>query len=82
MQRIIVGFVLALAALLSIPATADADLPYGYFRHPYCTCPYAGNYQPYGVYFRPGPCTRPYVAPPWGWGYGHGPSVGMGAGTY
>jgi hypothetical protein len=80
MQRIMVGFVLALAALLSMPATA-ADLPYGYFRHPYCSCPYAGNYQPHGVYFRPGPYPFPYVHPR-NWGYGHGPNVGMGAGVY
>jgi hypothetical protein len=81
MQRLVVGFVLAAAVLLSMPATA-ADRPYGYFQHPYCTCPYAGYYQPFGVYFRPGPYNRPYVAPPWGWGYGHGPNVGMGAGVY
>jgi hypothetical protein len=73
---------LAVAALAG-STTAATAAPYGYYRHPYCRCPYAGNYEPWGVYYRPfPPYYRPYVSPPWGWGYTAPPTIGMGVGVY
>jgi hypothetical protein len=82
MQRFIVVLAVAVGAMCGSAGSASAIMPYSLARYPYSACPYAGNYKPYGVYFRPGATPGPYVAPPWGWGYGHGPNVGMGVGVY
>jgi hypothetical protein len=82
MKQLIIGCVLAVAILAGMcsPAAASPFYPWGYYRHPYCNCPYEGYYQQHRVYFRPGPYARPFISTPWGWG--NGPAAGMGLGVY